>query len=155
MHPADAVAGRLIGALPASAVLAVCAAWPVTPLRDGPRPDGAARLWLATLNSLRGLKHCYYSEAAFRQEVWAASVLVPLALWLGRTGVERALLVGSLLIVMIVELLNTGIEVVVDRIGHERHHLSGFAKDLGSSAVLLTLLLAVITWGLVLLDRLE
>jgi diacylglycerol kinase (ATP) len=82
-------------------------------------------------------------------------VLVPLALWLGRTGVERALLVGSLLIVMIVELLNTGIEVVVDRIGHERHHLSGFAKDLGSSAVLLTLLLAVITWGLVLVDRLE
>jgi len=125
----------------------------VTPLRDGPRPAGAARLWLATLNSLRGLRHCYHSEAAFRQEVWAACVLIPLALWLGRTGVERVLLVGSVLFVMIVELLNTGIEVVVDRISHERHHLSGFAKDLGSSAVLLTLLLAVITWALALSDR--
>jgi diacylglycerol kinase (ATP) len=127
----------------------------VTPLRDGPRPAGAARLWLATLNSLRGLRHCYHSEAAFRQEVWAACVLIPLALWLGRTGVERALLAGSILFVMIVELLNTGIEVVVDRISHERHHLSGFAKDLGSSAVLLALLLAVITWALALSDRIN
>ena len=125
----------------------------MTPLRDGPRAAGAARVWLATLNSLRGLRHCYHSEAAFRQEVWAACVLIPLALWLGRTGVERALLAGSVLFVMIVELLNTGIEVVVDRIGHERHRLSGFAKDLGSSAVLLALLLAVITWALVLSDR--
>lgn len=126
----------------------------MTPLRDGPRPAGAARVWLATLNSLRGLRHCYHSEAAFRQEVWAACVLIPLALWLGRTGVERALLAGSILFVMIVELLNTGIEVVVDRISHERHHLSGFAKDLGSSAVLLTLLLAGMTWTFVLSDRL-
>jgi diacylglycerol kinase (ATP) len=127
----------------------------VTPLRDGPRPAGAARLWLATLNSLRGLRHCYHSEAAFRQEVWAACVLIPFALWLGRTGVERVLLVGSILFVMIVELLNTGIEVVVDRISHERHHLSGFAKDLGSSAVLLALLLAVVTWALALSDRIR
>ena len=126
----------------------------MTPLRDGPRPAGATRLWLATLNSLRGLKHCYHSEAAFRQEVCAALVLVPLAIWLGQTAVERTLLVGSVLLVMIVELLNTGIEVVVDRIGHERHHLSGFAKDLGSSAVLLSLLLAGMTWTFVLLDRL-
>ena len=125
----------------------------MTPLRDGPRPAGAARLWLATLNSLRGLRHCYHSEAAFRQEVWAACVLIPLALWLGRTGVERALLAGSILFVMIVELLNTGIEVVVDRISHERHHLSGFAKDLGSSAVLLALLLAATTWALALSNR--
>lgn len=125
----------------------------MTPLRDGPRPAGATRLWLATLNSLRGLKHCYHSEAAFRQEVWAALVLVPMAVWLGQTAVERTLLVGSVLIVMIVELLNTGIEVVVDRISHERHHLSGFAKDLGSSAVLLALLLAAMTWALALSDR--
>ena len=81
-------------------------------------------------------------------------MLIPLALWLGRTGVERVLLVGSVLFVMIVELLNTGIEVVVDRISHERHHLSGFAKDLGSSAVLLALLLAAMTWALTLSDRL-
>ncbi len=126
----------------------------MTPLRDGPRPAGATRLWLATLNSLRGLKHCYHSEAAFRQEVWAALVLVPAAIWLGQTPVERVLLVGSVLVVMIVELLNTGIEVVVDRISHERHHLSGFAKDLGSSAVLLSLLLAGVTWAFVLAGRL-
>ena len=111
------------------------------------------RLWLATLNSARGLRQCYRSEAAFRQEIWAACVLIPLAAWLGRTGVERSLLAGSVLFVMIVELLNTAIEVVVDRIGPERHHLSGFAKDLGSSAVLLALLLAAVTWLLVLADR--
>lgn len=126
----------------------------MTPLREGPRAAGATRLWHATLNSLRGLKHCYHSEAAFRQEVWAALVLVPVAIWLGQTAVERTLLVGSVLVVMIVELINTGIEVVVDRISHERHHLSGFAKDLGSSAVLLTLLLAGMTWTFVLSDRL-
>jgi diacylglycerol kinase (ATP) len=119
-------------------------------LREGIRPTGARRLWLASLNSLRGLQHCYRSEAAFRQEVWAATVAVPGALWLGRTNVERLLLVGAVLLVMIVELLNTAVEVVVDRIGVERHHLSGFAKDLGSSAVLLSLVLAIMTWVLVL-----
>ena len=122
-------------------------------LREGIRPTGAARLWLAMVNSLRGLKHCYHSEAAFRQEVWAAFVLVPAAFWLGRSGIERVLLVGSALLVMVVELLNTAIEVVVDRIGLERHHLSGFAKDLGSSAVLLALLLALGTWFTVIAGR--
>jgi diacylglycerol kinase (ATP) len=122
-------------------------------LRDGQRPTGLRRLWLATLNSLRGLKHCYQSEAAFRQEVWAACLLLPAALWLGRNGIERALLAGSVVLVMIVELLNTGIEVVVDRISVERHHLSKFAKDLGSSAVLFALLLAALTWGVVIADR--
>jgi len=122
-------------------------------LREGPRPTGAMRLWLATVNSARGLKQCYRSEAAFRQEVWASVVLLPLALWLGRSGVERALLVGSVLVVLIVELLNTAVEVVVDRVGIERHPLSGFAKDLGSSAVLFGLLLVILTWGLVLWDR--
>jgi diacylglycerol kinase (ATP) len=126
----------------------------MTLLREGLRPTGARRLWLATLNSCRGLKHCYRSEAAFRQEIWLAAVLLPMALALGRSGVERALLAGSVLAVMIVELLNTGIEVVVDRIGVERHHLSGFAKDLGSSAVLVAVLQAVLAWGLILYDRL-
>lgn len=125
----------------------------MTVLREGSRATGVTRLWLATRNSLRGLKHCYRSEAAFRQEVWAACLLIPAALWLGRTGLERAVLTGSVLIVMIVELLNTGIEVVVDRIGVERHHLSKFAKDLGSSAVLFALLLAGLTWTLVLWDQ--
>jgi diacylglycerol kinase (ATP) len=122
----------------------------VNELRVGTRPQGLTRLWRATQNSWRGLRHCYRSEAAFRQEVWAACLLVPAGLWLGRSGVERTLLVGSVLLLMIVELLNTAVEVVVDRIGVERHHLSGFAKDLGSCAVLFALLLAGATWVLVL-----
>jgi len=120
-------------------------------MREGRRPQGLTRLRLATLNSLRGLRHCYRSEAAFRQEVWLACVLVPAGLWLGESGAERALLVGAMLVVLIVELLNTGIEVVVDRIGTEHNHLSGFAKDLGSTAVFFSLLLLGATWALVLL----
>ena len=118
-------------------------------MREGPRPRGLRRIRLATLNSLRGLRHCYRSEAAFRQEIWLSAALVPAAFWLGGTGVERVLLIGSMLVVLIVELLNTGIEVVVDRIGTEHNHLSGFAKDLGSSAVFFSLLLLVVTWVLV------
>jgi diacylglycerol kinase (ATP) len=119
-------------------------------MRDGVRPQGLGRLRLATLNSLRGLRHCYLSEAAFRQEAWLSAVLVPLALWIGKSGVERALLIGAMLLVLIVELLNTGIEVVVDRIGTEHNHLSGFAKDLGSTAVFFSLVLLAVTWGFVL-----
>ena len=78
-------------------------------------------------------------------------VLVPLACWLGNTGVERALLIGSLLVVLIVELLNTAVEVVVNRIGLERHELSGLAKDLGSSAVSMSLINAAVIWLLVVL----
>jgi diacylglycerol kinase (ATP) len=113
------------------------------------------RLWLASGNSWSGLRNCYRSEAAFRQEVWAACVLVPCGLWLGRTGAERALLVGSMLLVLLVELINTAVEVVVDRIGVERHPLSGFAKDLGSSAVLLALFLVGSVWALVAWDVLR
>ena len=79
-------------------------------------------------------------------------MLVPAGLWLGQSAVERALLVGSVLLLMIVELLNTAIEVVVDRISVERHHLSGFAKDLGSAAVLLALVFVGVTWLLILWD---
>jgi diacylglycerol kinase (ATP) len=122
-------------------------------LRAGVRPKGLIRLWLATLNSRRGLVQCYRSEAAFRQEVWLATVLVPSGLWLGQTAVERVLLVGSVLALLIVELLNTGIEVVVDRIGVERHPLSGFAKDVGSAAVLCAIVLLILTWLLLLGPR--
>jgi diacylglycerol kinase (ATP) len=125
----------------------------VTLLRERVQDAGAGRLWRATRNSWRGLRNCYRSEAAFRQEIWAACVLVPLGLWLGRSGLERAALAGSILLLMIVELLNTAVEVVVDRIGVERHHLSGFAKDLGSCAVLFALLLVASTWALVAWDR--
>jgi diacylglycerol kinase (ATP) len=120
-------------------------------MREGGRPAGIRRLRLATGNSFRGIRHCYRSEAAFRQELWLAAALVPAALWFGSDGVERAVLIGSVLLVLIVELLNTGIEVVVDRIGTENHHLSGFAKDLGSSAVFFSLVTFITTWTLVLL----
>jgi diacylglycerol kinase (ATP) len=120
-------------------------------MRQGLRPQGLKRLWLATGHSLRGLRLSYSSEAAFRQEVWLAVVLLPLAFFLGESAVERAMLAGSVLVLLIVELLNTAIEVVVDRIGLERHALSGFAKDAGSAAVMLTLALVALTWGLILL----
>ena len=121
-------------------------------IREGVRPSGLVRLWLALLNSLRGIANCYRSEAAFRQEIWGLIIIVPLAFWLGQTAVERVLLLGSYLLLLIIELLNTGIEVVVDRIGLERHALSGFAKDLGSAAVLLGLVLVAVTWILVIFD---
>jgi diacylglycerol kinase (ATP) len=119
-------------------------------MRDGARPTGLRRLWLATTHTMRGFRNCYRSEAAFRQETWLAIVLLPAGLWLGRSGLERALLVGTVVIVLIVELLNTGIELVVDRIGTERHHLSGFAKDVASAAVFCSLVLLGSTWILVL-----
>ncbi len=106
---------------------------------------GLSRLWHASGYSLQGLR-AGWGEAAFRQETLAALVLLPLAFWLGRSWVEVALLAGSVLIVMIVELLNSGIETVVDRIGPEWHQLSKRAKDLGSAAVLLSLLLAAGIW---------
>ena len=103
--------------------------------------------------SAAGLKAAVASETAFRQEVALFAILAPLGLWLGRNGVERSLLVGSLLLVLIVELLNSAIEAAVNRIGKELHVLSGRAKDLGSAAVLMSLLLVVLVWGLVLADR--
>ena len=105
------------------------------------------------LYSWRGLVACFRSEAAFRQELALAAVLLPLGLWLGDTGVERALLSGSVLLILIVELLNTGVEYVVDRIGAELHELSGKAKDIASAAVFLALLNLILVWALVLLCR--
>ncbi|NLZ18042.1 MAG: diacylglycerol kinase [Desulfobulbaceae bacterium] len=97
--------------------------------------QGLARIVRATRCSWAGLLAAWENEAAFRQEAIMVIVLLPLALWLGENGVERALLGGSLLLVLIVELLNSSIEAAVDRIGPERHELSGRAKDLGSAAV--------------------
>ncbi len=114
---------------------------------------GWARLVRATKVSYLGLGWAIRGEEAFRIEAALAAVLAPLALWLGRGGLEKAVLLMSLVAVLITELLNTGIEVVVDRIGTERHVLSGRAKDLGSAAVHLSLLQVPLVWGLVLLDR--
>ena len=119
----------------------------------GQNLKGLPRINAAFLNSLKGFKATWVHEEAFRQEVLLCIVAAPLGFWLGQTGVEKALLLGSLLLVLIVELLNTGIEVVVDRISFERHELSGRAKDIGSAAVLTSLLLAGVVWALVLLPH--
>ena len=114
---------------------------------------GLRRLFKATCYSWAGLKAAWRNEAAFRQESGLCLCLLPIALWLGNNGVERALLIGSLLLVLIVELLNSGIEAVVDRIGLERHELSRLAKDTGSAAVFVALLNAVLVWLVILFAR--
>ncbi len=114
--------------------------------------SGFIRVWHAMGYSMEGLR-AGWGETAFRQEAMAALVLVPLAFWLGRSWVEIALLAGSVLIVMIVELLNTGIETAIDRIGPEWHGLSKRAKDMGSAAVLLSLLLCGGIWVAALFQR--
>ena len=120
---------------------------------DRPKPTGFVRLVNAFGNTWKGYVGAFREEAAFRQELALCVVLFPLGLWLGDTGVERALLVGPIFIILIVELLNSGIEATVDRIGLERHQLSGLAKDLGSAAVFTSFALLIVVWGLVLLDQ--
>ncbi len=117
----------------------------------GTQTTGWRRLINATGYSWAGLKAAWRNEQAFRQEGLLCAALLPLALWFGDNAAERALLGGSLLLVVIVELLNSGLEAVVDRIGPEHHELSGRAKDLGSAAVFMALLNAVIIWLLILL----
>ncbi len=113
---------------------------------------GLARLWWALRYSWQGLRATYRHEEAFRLELWSLPVLVPLAVWLADGAGELAALLGSVLFVLIVELLNTAIESAIDRIGSEPHPLSGRAKDQASAAVLLSLLLAAGVWLAVLLD---
>lgn len=115
---------------------------------------GLDRMLRATGYSIDGLKTAYLGESAFRHELWLALVLLPCAFWLGRNWVEVALLVGSLLIVLIVELLNSGIEAAIDRVSFELHDLSKRAKDVGSAAVFLSLLLCSGVWGAALWHRL-
>ena len=123
-----------------------------------------AREWIRSLGDLRrvvraggyslnGLRAALRHEAAFRQEAALFVILAPLGIWLGRSGIERALLLGSLVLVLIVELLNSALEAAVDRFGPKRHALSGRAKDLGSAAVFLAILLALAVWALVLAGR--
>ena len=112
---------------------------------------GIKRLLCAIGFSIEGLRFAFRSEAAFRQELAALLVLMPLALWLGHSAVERALLIGSLFLVLITELLNTAVEAVVDRVGEEHHNLSARAKDVGSAAVFVAIANAVVVWCLVLI----
>ena len=111
---------------------------------------GLTRIINAMFNTVAGFKATWKSEEAFRQEVWICMIALPAGYWLGETGLERALLVGSLLWVLTVELLNSGIEAVVDRVGMEHHELSGRAKDMGSAAVFLSIAQACLVWFFIL-----
>ena len=117
------------------------------------KPRGLTRVLRAVGASLRGLAGAYREEAAFRQELAFALFVIPLGLWLGHTGVERALLIGPVLLILVVELVNSAIEATVDRVGTERNALSGLAKDIGSAAVLMGFILCAVVWALVLLWR--
>ncbi|NWN83099.1 MAG: diacylglycerol kinase [Halomonas sp.] len=119
-----------------------------------PEHTGWRHLVHSTRYSLKGLKAAWRHEAAFRQELILFFLLLPLVVWVGDGPVEWVLLLGSCAIVLIVELLNSAIESVVDRIGPEHHELSGRAKDLGSAAVMASLLLAGLTWLLLLGQKL-
>ena len=114
---------------------------------------GLSRIWHAFGYSWKGVKASWQHEAAFRQELNVCLILVPVAFWLGQTVWEVTALIAVLLLVLIVELLNSAIESVVDRVGEEFHELSGRAKDQGSAAVLLTVLIAVLVWGAVIYNR--
>jgi diacylglycerol kinase (ATP) len=114
---------------------------------------GIKRVTNAFFFSMAGFKACFEHEEAFRQELFVLIPLLPLGLWLGQGGAEKALLVGSLLLVPIVELLNSAIEANVDRVGLERHELSARAKDIASAAVFLSIVFALLVWGLILVPR--
>lgn len=122
---------------------------PANPQKDR---KGLNRVWHALGYSVAGLRAGWH-ETAFRQEAMASLVLIPAAFWLSRSWVETALLAGSVILVMIVELLNTGIETAIDRIGPEWHDLSKRAKDMGSAAVLLSLVIWAGTWAMALFHR--
>lgn len=115
--------------------------------------QGLTRLINAFGYSRDGFAAAWRHEAAFREELMLAIVTIPLGLWLGQSGVEKALLVGTILLVLIVELLNSAVEAVVDRVSDEHHELSKRAKDIGSAAVLVTLTLAAAVWALILVPH--
>jgi len=121
------------------------------------RPDkgttGPVRLSRAFASTWRGFVAAWREEEAFRQECLLALVLIPLGLWLGQSGVERALLVGPMFVVLAIELVNSAVEATVDRIGVERHPLSAIAKELGSAAVFVAFVLLALNWILVLAWR--
>jgi len=112
---------------------------------------GISRIVRATRHSWQGLGAAYRYEEAFRQEVWLCCLMIPLGLYLGDGGLEKALLVASVILLPLVEILNSAVEAVVDRIGLERHELAGRAKDMGSAAVAIAIILMAAVWVLVLL----
>lgn len=116
------------------------------------RHTGLTRIIKAFGYSLDGLRAAYASEAAFRQELWLCAIAVPIAFWLDVTAVERALLIGSLFLILIAELINTAIETLIERISSDIHPFSKKAKDIGSAVVLMALLGAGCIWGIILLS---
>ncbi len=112
---------------------------------------GFSRVVKATQYSWRGLRAAYRHEEAFRQELWLSLILIPLGFWLGQTGMEKALLISSVMLLPLVEMLNSAIEAVVDRIGDEHHELAGRAKDMASAAVAIAIAIIVVVWVLILL----
>ena len=118
-----------------------------------PGNTGIRRILRATRFSAQGFAQAWQHEAAFRQELVLAIVMTPAAIWLGSTVVERALLIGVLLLVLIVELFNSAIEAAIDRHGDEHHELSGRAKDMGSAAVFVSLVIVLLVWGAVAWER--
>ena len=118
-----------------------------------PKPRGATRVLRAFGASMRGFSGAFREEAAFRQELALSIAVIPVGLYLGHSGVERALLVGPMLLILVVELINSAIEATVDRIGMEHHILAGLAKDIGSAAVFLAFVLLAVVWLLVLSDH--
>ena len=121
---------------------------------NGHMPRGPGRILKAARWSIQGLVAAWRFESSFRLEVYLLLVLAPVALWLGQGGLERALLVGSLLLVLAAELLNSAIEAVIERYGAEFHELAGRAKDMGSAAVFVLMVNALMCWGLILGPRL-
>ncbi|HZV37226.1 MAG TPA: diacylglycerol kinase [Pseudoxanthomonas sp.] len=120
----------------------------------GHLPRGPRRIFKATQWSLQGLRAAWLHESSFRLEVYLFIVLAPLAWWLGETAVERALLIGSMLLVLSIELLNSAVEAVIERYGAEHHELAGRAKDMGSAAVFVLMMNVLLCWGLILGPRL-
>ncbi|MBO9830367.1 diacylglycerol kinase [Xanthomonas sp. A2111] len=120
----------------------------------GHLPRGPRRMLMAARWSWQGLRAAWLHESSFRLEVCLFLILAPLALWLGQGPVQRVLMIGSLLLVLAVELLNSAIEAVIERYGPEHHELAGRAKDMGSAAVFVMLANVVLCWGLILLPRL-
>ncbi len=112
---------------------------------------GVKRIVNACFFSAAGFKAVWKHEEAFRQEIYLLIVAAPLAVWLTGNNIERVLLIGSLVGVLLIELLNSAVEAAIDRIGFEHHELSGRAKDIGSAAVMLSLVLAALTWALILI----
>ncbi|MCP3943560.1 MAG: diacylglycerol kinase [Desulfobacteraceae bacterium] len=115
------------------------------------KPTGLSRIIKATRYSFAGIKAAWKYEAAFRQEFVGLVILIPLGLFLGKSGVEKALLISSPMIVILTELINSALEAVVDRIGLESHPLAGRAKDMGSAAVFVSILIVIVIWTVILI----